>query len=642
MGTVDEIRGLMDHKKNIRNMSVIAHVDHGKSTLTDSLISKAGIIAGAKAGEARFTDTRADEQERCITIKSTGVSLYHTVDDKEMLPKDATSNGFLINLIDSPGHVEFSSEVTAALRVTDGALVVVDCVEGVCVQTETVLRQALGERIKPVVMVNKMDRALLELQLESEDAYQSFQRTIESVNVVISTYEDDKLGDVQVYPHRGTVAFGSGLHGWGFTLGKFADMYAAKFGVAKDKLMKKLWGDNFFDPKSKKWVKKGTNAAGKSLKRAFCQYVMDPINLLFKSIMNGEKAKYEKMIKSLSISLTPDERDMTGKPLLKTVMRKFLPAGDALLEMLVLHLPSPVTAQKYRVATLYEGPEDDECGQAIAACDPNGPLMLYVSKMVPTSDKGRLYAFGRVFSGKVATGQKARIMGPNFVPGQKTDLYEKSIQRTILMMGGRVEAIEDVPAGNICGLVGVDQFLVKTGTISTLKEAHNMKQMKFSVSPVVRVAVEPKNPADLPKLVEGLKRLAKSDPMVQCMIEESGEHIIAGAGELHLEICLKDLEEDHACIPLKKSDPVGSYRETVSEESSIMCLSKSPNKHNRLFVKAVPMPDGLAEDIDDGKVNPRDDFKIRGRYLADTYEYDITEARKIWCFGPDTNGPNLM
>merc|ERR1719295_708473 len=234
---------------------------------------------------------------------------------------------------------------------------------------------------------------------------------------------------------------------------------------------------------------------------------------------------------------------------------------------------------------------------------------MYISKMVPTSDKGRFYAFGRVYSGKIATGMKARIMGPNFVPGQKTDLYEKSIQRTILMMGGRVEAIEDVPAGNICGLVGVDQFLVKTGTISTLKDAHNMKQMKFSVSPVVR---------------------------------ESGEHIIAGAGELHLEICLKDLEEDHACIPLKKSDPVVSYRETVSEESSIMCLSKSPNKHNRLFMKAVPMPDGLSEDIENGEVNPRDDFKIRGRYLADKNDYDVTEARKIWCFGPDTNGPNLL
>ena len=166
--------------------------------------------------------------------------------------------------------------------------------------------------------------------------------------------------------------------------------------------------------------------------------------------------------------------------------------------------------------------------------------------------------------------------------------------------------------------------------------------MKFSVSPVVRVAVEPKNTADLPKLVEGLKRLAKSDPMVQCIIEESGEHIIAGAGELHLEICLKDLEEDHACIPLKKSDPVVSYRETVSEESSIMCLSKSPNKHNRLFMKSVPMPDGLAEDIDSGKVTSREDFKTRARYLAETYDYDVTEARKVWCFGPDGTGPNFI
>jgi len=268
--------------------------------------------------------------------------------------------------------------------------------------------------------------------------------------------------------------------------------------------------------------------------------------------------------------------------------------------------------------------------------------MMYVSKMVPTTDKGRFYAFGRVFAGKVCTGMKARIMGPNYVPGNKTDLYEKAIQRTVLMMGRFVEAIEDVPCGNICGLVGVDQFLVKTGTISTFKDAHNLRVMKFSVSPVVRVAVEPKNPADLPKLVEGLKRLAKSDPMVQCIIEESGEHIVAGAGELHLEICLKDLEEDHACIPLKKSDPVVSYRETVSEESDQVCLSKSPNKHNRLYMKAVPMPDGLAEDIDKGEVNARDDFKIRGRYLSDKYEYDVTEARKIWCFGPDTTGPNLL
>merc|ERR1719156_294332 len=323
-------------------------------------------------------------------------------------------------------------------------------------------------------------------------------------------------------------------------------------------------------------------------------------------------------------------------------MRKWLPAGDALLMMIAIHLPSPVTAQKYRMEMLYEGPTDDESAIAVKNCDPTGPLMMYVSKMVPTSDKGRFYAFGRVFAGTCETGQKVRIMGPNYVHGKKDDLNIKSIQRTILMMGRSVEPIPSVPCGNICGLVGVDSYLVKTGTITTFKDAHNMKVMKFSVSPVVRVAVEPKNPSELPKLVEGLKRLAKSDPMVQCIIEESGEHIIAGAGELHLEICLKDLEEDHAQIELKKSDPVVSYRETVSEESNQTCLSKSPNKHNRLFMKAVPMPDGLADDIDKGEVAPRQDFKIRGRYLADTYDYDVGEARKIWCFGPDTNGPNLL
>jgi elongation factor 2 len=219
-------------------------VDHGKSTLTDSLVQRAGIISAAKAGEQRFTDTRADEQERGVTIKSTAISLYANLKDEEDLkdiPVKVDKNDFLINLIDSPGHVDFSSEVTAALRVTDGALVVVDTIEGVCVQTETVLRQALGERIKPVVIINKVDRALLELQLSKEDLYQNFSRVIESVNVVIATYFDKVLGDVQVYPDKGTVAFGSGLHGWAFTLRQFAARYAKRFGVDKNKMIKRLW-----------------------------------------------------------------------------------------------------------------------------------------------------------------------------------------------------------------------------------------------------------------------------------------------------------------------------------------------------------------------------------------------------------------
>ena len=634
----------MDKPTNIRNMSVIAHVDHGKSTLTDSLVQKAGIIASDKGGGARFTDTRPDEQERCITIKSTAISMFFELQEELLsdIKQKVDGTGFLINLIDSPGHVDFSSEVTAALRVTDGALVVVDCVEGVCVQTETVLRQALTERIKPVLIVNKVDRALLELQLDKESLYTSFLRVLESVNVIIATYFDEALGNCQVSPDLGNVAFGSGLHGWAFTLHQFAFKYAKKFGVDRAKMMERLWGDNYFNPSTKKWTTNSTDADGKTLERGFCMFVLDPIYKLFDSILNDRKQQYDDMIVKLDIKLTSEEKELRGKDLLKVVMRRFLPAADALLEMIAIHLPSPITAQRYRAETLYEGPLDDECAIGIRDCDPNAPLMLYVSKMVPTSDKGRFYAFGRVFSGTCKSGQKVRIQGPNYEPGKKDDLFLKNIQRTVLMMGRFVEPIEDCPAGNIIGLVGVDQFLVKSGTITTSETAHNLKVMKFSVSPVVQVAVDVKNPNDLPKLVEGLKRLSKSDPCVLCYTADTGEHIVAGAGELHLEICLKDLEEDHACVPLRTSDPVVSYRETVRAESSQVALSKSANTHNRLYMTAQPFEEELSKDIEAGKCGPRDEFKARARFLNEEHGWDVGDARKIWCFGPDTTGPNIL
>jgi elongation factor 2 len=358
--------------------------------------------------------------------------------------------------------------------------------------------------------------------------------------------------------------------------------------------------------------------------------------------MNFKKEELPKILEKLEIKLTSDEKDLEGKQLLKVVMRKFLPAADALLEMMILHLPSPKVAQRYRMETLYEGPHDDEAAIAIRDCDPKGPLMLYISKMVPTSDKGRFYAFGRVFAGTVRSGLKVRIQGPHYTPGKKDDLFIKAVQRTILMMGRFIEPIEDVPAGNICGLVGIDQFLLKSGTLTTIDTAHNLKVMKFSVSPVVQRSVEVKNANDLPKLVEGLKRLSKSDPCVLTFINESGDHVVAGAGELHLEICLKDLEEDHAGVPLRISDPVVPYRETVSGDSSMTALSKSPNKHNRLYMTATPLAEEVAKEIEAGKIAPRDDVKIRARVLADDFGWDVTDARKIWCFGPDTSGANLL
>jgi len=435
---------------------------------------------------------------------------------------------------------------------------------------------------------------------------------------------------------------GSALFGWAFTITHFAKTYSKKFGIDRAKMMEKLWGDNFYDAKAKKWKNHNKADDGSDLKRTFVQFIMEPIIRLCRASMNGELDKVDKMMETLGLALKGDERTLQGKHMMKCVFMKWISAADALLEMIIMKLPSPVKAQAYRAAYLYEGPIDDVTGQAIKKCDKDGPLCIFISKMVPTNDKGRFYAFGRVFSGIVSTGQKVRIQGPNYVPGSKNDLNVKSIQRTVIMMGGKVEAVPDVPCGNTVALVGVDQYLIKQGTITSAEDAHNIKVMKYSVSPVVRVAVDVVNANDLPKLVEGLKKLSKSDPLVQCITEESGEHIIAGCGELHVEICLNDLINEYARCEIKKGDPVVTYKETVTEESDQMCLSKSPNKHNRLYVKARPLGADLSLEIEDEKIGPKTESKERAKILSEKYEWDKTDASKIWCFGPDTKGPNVL
>merc|ERR1711953_1250783 len=492
-------------------------------------------------------------------------------------------------------------------------------------------------------MGNKVDRCILELQMEPEDMYSRFRKAIEDVNVIIATYNDALMGDVQVDPSKGTVAFGSGLHGWGFNVERFAKIYSSKMGVDKEKMMKRLWGDSFFNAKKKTWTNVQQPAGEDNpLPRAFCQFIMTPINTLMNAIMNEDKAKYEKMMTTLGIVLKGDEKNLSGKPLMKRTMQVWINAADTLLSMIVTKLPSPRDAQKYRVENLYEGPMDDEAAQAIRDCAPAGPLMMYVSKMVPTSDKGRFYAFGRVFSGTIATGLKVRIQGPHYKPGSKEDLNVKSVQSTVLMMGRTTEQIADVPCGNTVALVGVDQYLLKSGTITTLDSAHNIADMKYSVSPVVKVSVKPKDGKDLPKMVEGLKKLSKSDPLVVCTTEETGEHVIAGCGELHVEICLKDLRDEYAQCDFVMSDPVVSYRETVSAESSQTCLAKSPNKHNRIYLVAEPMSDELSQAMEDGKLGPKAEAKERARELREKYDWDDAQARKIWCWGPETDGPNVV
>jgi elongation factor 2 len=583
-------------------------------------------------------DTRKDEKDRGITIKSTGVSLYYEYDPEFK----GNNKKYLINLIDSPGHVDFSSEVTAALRVTDGALVVVDYVEGVSVQTETVLRQALVELIRPVLIINKVDRAFFELKHDSETIYQNFQRVIENTNVIISTYEkSDQMGNCQVTPSEGNIAMGSALHGWGFTLNTFARMYASKFKIDHNRMLQKLWGDNYFNGKTNKWQTESETEGGEQLVRGFCQLVLDPIMKLANAVLAGEKEIFEPIIKKIGVSLVTEDYELQGKHFLRRVMQKWINASDALLEMMILHLPSPRTAQKYRTAYLYEGSLDDECAKGMIACDPNGPLMMFISKLIPTSDNGRFYAFGRVFSGSVSVSKKVRIYGPNYKQGKQEDLFEKNIQRVVLMMGRRAEDVNDVPCGNTCALVGVDQCILKQGTITDNSQGSTIRCMKYSVSPVVRVAVRPKNPGDLPKLVEGLKKMSQSDPLVQVISTET-EQIICGCGELHIEICLKDLVDDYTGIEIVKSDPVVPYKETVTATSSQTCLSKSPNKHNRLYMVAEPLHEDLTKEIEDGSIKAGDDVKVLSRKLQDTYEWDQHDSRKVWCFGPENTGPNLV
>lgn len=641
--TTTQIRNTMDNQKSIRNITVIAHVDHGKTTLTDSLVAKAGIISQDVAGQATFTDIGKEERERGITIKSTGVSLFYSLEGSDESASDSTQ-GVLVNLIDSPGHIDFSAEVTAALRVTDGALVVVDVMDGVCVQTEMVLRQALADRIKPVVVINKIDKAILSLEMDPEELYQKLVHVIDNVNAIISTYNDENgpMGDLKVSPSDGTVCFASGLFGFGFTLTRFAKILASQIRIEPAVLMKLLWGDNYWDPVSKTISRKSTNVDGTKLTRSFVEFILKPVQKFISVIREGNPSKTTSILSRVGVKLHDADLSSNPESTVKIALKKWLPLADSLIEMIINHLPSPDVAQKYRTDLLYTGPLDDTVANSIRNCDPNGPLVIFISKMVPTREAGRFYAFGRVFSGTITSGMHVSVLGTNYVHGARDDLYQTTISKTVVQMGGKFESIDSVPSGNTLCIVGIDKYILKTATITTAPDPHPMKSMKFSVSPVVRAAVAPIDPSDLPKLIDGMNRLAKSDPAIVCTHEQTGEHIVAAAGELHLDVSLRALEEEHARIKIKRSPPVVSYRETITDKSSIVVLAKSPNGLNRLLMTAEPLSAELVDALEAGKFATKRDQKALVRELVDVYNWDLQDAKRLWCFGPGPDGSNAL
>jgi len=703
---------MMDRRTAIRNLSVIAHVDHGKSTLTDSLLAKAGI----KGGKERWMDGREDEAKRGITIKSTGVSMFfersltkselctslslcfkeHQLESEQgfsavvslvhkFLGKE-NKIPYLINLIDSPGHVDFSSEVTAALRVTDGALVVVDCISGAAVQTETVLCQALSEKIKPVLFVNKLDRIFLEKKTNDlEGIYQNLRKIIEQVNCIIQSYDDGSLGDLTVTPLNGKVGFGSGLQAWGFTLLDFAKLVASgmftmdpeqpfkirkkqklKYKQDLGKLMKKLWGNWCWHPVKEKWVKHDprtglyTNSGKETpikLERGFCQFVLKPLKVMFDLLKEEDIKTVQAICPGLGVRLTKEEWEQPIKSLTGLVFSRWISCGDALLDMIVNHLPSPAEAQRYRCEVLYTGDLNDPICDSIRNCDPDGEMSMFVSKMVPLDEKsGRFVAFGRVFSGTVRPGQQVRLYTPNYVPGSSKGLFKAKIVGTCLMMGSERESLPSCPCGSMVGLVGIDKYL-KSGTITTDPGAAPFKCLKFSVSAVVQKAVEPKKMSDIAKFRKGLEFIEKTDPLLQVRHnEDTGEWILAGAGELHLQIVLSDLRAYLGSIAVIEKEPVVSYCEGISGETGDfkrltgntnypeVCVAKSKNKHNRLYASAEPLGEKLINALEDSTVNERQDVKERNRSLVKDFGWDKHSAGRIWSLGmePDAKANVLV
>ncbi|MBA7538748.1 Elongation factor G [subsurface metagenome] len=477
---ITEILNLMEITKNIRNIALAGHIDHGKTTLSDSLLSEAGFLSPDLAGEARALDYLEEEQQRGITMKSANISLYY---EKSLEGHEP----FLINLVDTPGHLDFSGKVTRALRLVDGVVVVVDAVEEVITQSETVIKQALQEGVKPVLFINKVDRLIRELKLSDEKIKKKYTRIIKSFNTLIERYADPPFNKKwKVSPLAGNVVFGSALHKWAFTL----KIYEG--GILK-----------------------------------------------FKDI----RARYNKE--------TYTKESYAD-------LAVYYPIHKAILEMVVNHLPNPIEAQKYRIDKIWDGNINSELGKTLVNCDPNGPLIVCLSKV--QVDKHGLVSTGRIFSGSCKN--KDEI----FLLNEKN--YDR-IQRIAIFMGQRREQVERIPVGNIVAIEGLKK--IKSG--ETIIDSHSIDDMvpfesvKYVTTPVVTVSIEPEYLRDLDRVKELIENMLIEDPNLKFEInEETGEFLLSGMGPLHLEVTAHEIGKRG--INVSTSEPRAVFKESCRYNSS--------------------------------------------------------------------------
>jgi elongation factor 2 len=537
--TQDIIR-IIGNKDQIRNFGVIAHVDHGKTTMSDSLLAASGIISPSVAGQALALDSMKLEQNRQMTIRGANVTLFYEQEGKE----------YLINMIDTPGHIDFTGRVTRALRAIDGVVVVSDSVEGIMTQTETVTRQALEERVRPVLYINKIDRLVKELRLDPPAMQKWLSNIIAEFNKLIDIYAEPEIKEKWKVSIQGnSVAFGS----------------------AKDR-----WGFNYNTVQKK----------GISFKDVYDAYTSDNPNL----------------IKELS---------------------EKAPLHDAILGMVVQHHPPPHVAQRYRIPKIWPGDLDSDIGKALLACDENGPIIMMVTTINVDQQAGRV-ATGRLFSGTVKDGDELYLLD-----AKRTG----KVQSVNIYMGNTRELVNIIPAGNIPALLGLD-YAVAGETLSSVKTIPAFESIKYVSEPVVTIAVEPKHPKDLPKLVEALRRITVEDPNLIIKInEESGETLMAGMGVLHLEIATSLLQE--AGLDITTTQPLINYRETIRSSAGPI-MSKSPNRHNKIFMRVEPLGEDIIELIKTGHIKEDLDKKEMAKILR-AKGWEANEAKKVAAVDPSGN-----
>lgn len=648
---------LSNYPDQIRNIAIAGHLHHGKTAFMDMLVMETHDIQdrldskrGKKREEQlRYTDVHVVERERGLSIKAAPMTL---------VLQNTSLKSHLFNIIDTPGHVNFVDEVAASLRLADGLVLVVDVVEGVQVTTELAIKHAVLEGLPLTLVVNKMDRLILELKLPPRDAYFKIKHVIEQVNTVIENTIPGRGGSRRVSPEKGNVAFACTSMRWCFTLQSFAKMYAEFYpGPAKapgfgkpmknldvDKFAMRLWGDIFYNPGSRKFSRRGQE---ENSVRSFVHWILEPVYKLYAHTLSESAEDLKDTLEQLGIRLKPSEYKTDAKELMRLVCQQYFGPSTGFVDMITQHVPSPADGAKRLLERHYTGPLDTKTAEAMQNCDQDGPLVVHVTKLFNTEDAKSFNCLGRVMSGIAKAGTSVRVLGEGYTIEDEEDMVTALVTDTWIAESRYNVWTSGVPAGNWVLLGGVDNSIVKTATIVAQKlpddeDAYIFRPIRHFFESVFKVAVEPINPSELPKMLDGLRKINKSYPLITTKVEESGEHVVLGTGELYMDCVLHDLRRLYADMEIKVSDPVTRFCETVVEMSAIKCYALTPNKKNKITMVAEQLDPGIAEDIEAGKVNIKDPVRVVGKFFEDNYGYDLLASRNIWAFGPDEMGPNIL